>query len=266
VNLYATWGKVEGFNVHWDDHDVFVVQIAGSKRWQVFAPTRPWPTERDAEPAPPPDTPPSAEPLLGPGDVLYLPHGWWHVANAEDSPSLHLTIGVRPPSGIDLLDHLVDLLRQHEPVRRRLPRFETDGSAEDYVAAIAALVEKTLSAQTLHDYLRYVDGQKPTRLAVSLPYSAEDAGGLSVPADTTLAFVAPTAVIEEFPDRTVLRAAGRSWTFRPTTVAPMLRHLADGDAFTIGELSRVPASSGLTGAQIAVLVGELIRAGLVGVV
>jgi ribosomal protein L16 Arg81 hydroxylase len=30
VNLYATWGEVEGFNVHWDDHDVFVMQVAGS--------------------------------------------------------------------------------------------------------------------------------------------------------------------------------------------------------------------------------------------
>jgi hypothetical protein len=47
VNLYATWSEVEGFNVHWDDHDVFVLQVAGSKSWQVFAPTKPWPSERD---------------------------------------------------------------------------------------------------------------------------------------------------------------------------------------------------------------------------
>jgi Cupin superfamily protein len=145
VNLYASWSAVEGFNVHWDDHDVFVMQVAGSKRWQIFAPTQPWPSERYATRPRPPESPPVAEVRLDAGHLLYIPHGWWHVANAEEGPSLHLTIGVKPPSGIDLLDYVLGLVSEHEPVRRRLPRFDSDGSAEEYVTTLAALVEKALN-------------------------------------------------------------------------------------------------------------------------
>jgi len=265
VNVYATWGAAEGFNVHWDDHDVFAVQIAGSKRWQIFAPTLSWPLEGDAEPAQPPESPPVAEVLLDSGHLLYLPHGWWHVANTEDSPSLHLTIGVRPPSGSDLLNYVVARLRQHDQVRRRLPRFEAEGSVEEYVSALADLVGKTLNVQSLHDYLRYLDSQEPSRLAVSLPYSVEETAGQSVPADATLAFLAPTAVLEEFPDRVVLHATGRKWTFRPPVVAPLIRYLSDADGFTVDALLRV-RDQDLSDAQVRALVGALIKAGIVGVV
>ncbi|MEU9485398.1 cupin domain-containing protein [Streptomyces decoyicus] len=35
VNLYASWTPKEGFGVHWDDHDVVVVQLEGAKRWKL---------------------------------------------------------------------------------------------------------------------------------------------------------------------------------------------------------------------------------------
>src|SRR6266511_1480125 len=35
VNLYAGWHKNRGFDLHWDDHDILVLQVAGSKRWEV---------------------------------------------------------------------------------------------------------------------------------------------------------------------------------------------------------------------------------------
>ena len=35
VNLYLIWGDSHGFNTHWDDHDTFIVQVAGTKHWQV---------------------------------------------------------------------------------------------------------------------------------------------------------------------------------------------------------------------------------------
>ena len=41
VNAYLTPPNAQGLDVHYDRHDVFVLQIAGSKCWRVFgAPTR----------------------------------------------------------------------------------------------------------------------------------------------------------------------------------------------------------------------------------
>jgi len=59
VNAYAGWRHSNGFNVHWDDHDVFILQVAGRKRWTVFGSTRrAYPlknvVETDTEPPRPP--------------------------------------------------------------------------------------------------------------------------------------------------------------------------------------------------------------------
>ena len=32
VNLYASWRERRGFGMHWDDHDVLVLQVSGRKR------------------------------------------------------------------------------------------------------------------------------------------------------------------------------------------------------------------------------------------
>ncbi|WSC07830.1 cupin domain-containing protein [Streptomyces scopuliridis] len=40
TNLYASLTAREGFGVHWDDHDVIVIQIDGAKRWKLYGPTR----------------------------------------------------------------------------------------------------------------------------------------------------------------------------------------------------------------------------------
>ncbi|NVI90305.1 hypothetical protein HUX53_24190, partial [Actinomadura sp. BRA 177] len=39
VNAYASWTAKEGFGVHWDDHDVIVLQVSGAKRWRIYGPT-----------------------------------------------------------------------------------------------------------------------------------------------------------------------------------------------------------------------------------
>lgn len=47
----------EGFGTHWDDHNVIVVQVEGSKHWRLYGPTRSAPMHRDtAQPEPPPSS------------------------------------------------------------------------------------------------------------------------------------------------------------------------------------------------------------------
>src|SRR5260221_2329994 len=45
VNLYASWRTDQGFPLHYDDHDTVILQIAGSKHWEVYRPTLLYPLE-----------------------------------------------------------------------------------------------------------------------------------------------------------------------------------------------------------------------------
>ncbi|GAA2756902.1 cupin domain-containing protein [Actinopolymorpha rutila] len=124
VNMYLTPAHAQGFSAHFDDHDVFVVQIGGRKRWRLYPTVRELPLRfetltRDAED----HQEPSAEYELCAGDTLYLPRGTIHEAFTDsDQPSLHLTIGLEVFRWADVLARAVrDCARDHLPLRRALP-------------------------------------------------------------------------------------------------------------------------------------------------
>src|SRR5690349_20191656 len=76
---------------HSDPTDVYVIQLEGTKRWQI------WPTPQVRRPGDDkysfPSLPdPVLDVSLQPGDVLYVPHNTPHRASAEGSVSLHVTV------------------------------------------------------------------------------------------------------------------------------------------------------------------------------
>jgi len=105
----------EGFAWHYDCQHVFILQIAGSKRWEISArpgveaPPLATPLDLLRDPAVqdaarrvgldirPPDQLDILERLLSPGDALYLPPGVWHRAFAG-SYSFALTLTLHPLS------------------------------------------------------------------------------------------------------------------------------------------------------------------------
>jgi hypothetical protein len=56
VNSYSGFGASHGFDLHWDDHDVFILQVAGRKQWKVYGMTRRFPLASDVESAEAPPT------------------------------------------------------------------------------------------------------------------------------------------------------------------------------------------------------------------
>ncbi|WP_019063020.1 cupin domain-containing protein [Streptomyces prunicolor] len=144
TNLYASWTAREGFGVHWDDHDVVVIQVDGSKRWKIYGPTRTAPMYKDTEEPEPPPEKPLTEVVMRPGDLLYLPRGWWHsVAASEGEHSLHLTFGIQTTTGAQLLSWLADDLRRHDVVRLDLPVF---ASTEEQAAYLERLRREVVAA------------------------------------------------------------------------------------------------------------------------
>ena len=102
INSYISFGRGKAFKPHWDNHDVIVVQVHGSKRWRSFGVPDPPPTRkhRDGDPVP---AEVQWEGMMRAGDVLYLPRGEVHEAELETADAVHLTIGIKPQRGDDFL-------------------------------------------------------------------------------------------------------------------------------------------------------------------
>ena len=121
ANIYLTPPDAQGFRVHFDTHDVLVLQVSGRKAWRVWdhipyaAPTRHTPWANNATP--------EGEPhalLMSPGDVLYLPRGVMHEAMVQqgEEPSLHITIGLMEAGMGEMLRALLDEMEGEEPALR----------------------------------------------------------------------------------------------------------------------------------------------------
>lgn len=95
ANLYLTPRGAQGFPVHYDSHDVIVVQCEGRKRWRLYDAPAPLPMRGERFIAGATTAGPVREELvLEPGDALYVPRGLMHDAvAADDGLSLHVTVG-----------------------------------------------------------------------------------------------------------------------------------------------------------------------------
>jgi hypothetical protein len=137
ANVYLAVGDTDGFNLHWDDHDVIAVQLSGEKSWEVRGPSRPAPMYRDAER----NLTPSEEVLwrgsMRAGDVMHIPRGFWHTAtrigSGHDGHSLHVTFGLTKRTGVTWANFLSDAARADEEFRTDLER--SDGTAAGDVLA-----------------------------------------------------------------------------------------------------------------------------------
>ncbi|KAB8332156.1 cupin [Scytonema tolypothrichoides VB-61278] len=174
VNAYCSWPQKQGFSSHYDTHEVFILQIDGTKQWYVFRDTIKYPLpEQKSSSFSPPEGEAYLSCTLKPGDVLYIPRGHWHYAVAVDEPSLHLTLGVHCKTGVNFLEWLVNELRQQEEWRKSMPlRVETE-AVENYVDSLIEKLSKHIDHSNLSDdYMNYLDGLGKASAPYSLPYQA----------------------------------------------------------------------------------------------
>ena len=164
ANIYVSPGNGEALGVHYDGHDVLVLQCVGSKRWRLFAPGEDAPRlpRRLAQRHDPARHRPGelmAEASLAPGDVLYVPRGTMHDAVVEDEASLHLTFPIRTPTWGELALSALQLAMEKDvALRTAVPyAMRADPARADPAAApamIRELVAEGRLAQTLGEYER----------------------------------------------------------------------------------------------------------------
>ncbi|WBC17948.1 cupin-like domain-containing protein [Micromonospora sp. WMMA1998] len=247
VNAYLTPAGSQGFATHYDTHDVFVLQVDGRKHWRIHPPVlvdplerQPWGGRAD-EVAATADGRPALDVVLEPGDALYLPRGWLHSAQAQESSSLHLTVGIRALTRYAVVEELLGLAAEDARLRADLP-FGIDLADPDAIEP-----ELTETVEALRDWLLRAD---PAAVAARLRARVWPAAR---PAP-----IRPLAQAEALarldPDSRVAVRAGSRWQLAPTgdgtvvlrlfdrtltlpgTCEPALRALLTGEATRVGDL------------------------------
>lgn len=233
VNLYASWVERRGFGVHWDDHDVLILQVAGRKRWRVYGETRPAPLHRDLATPAQPAGEPVWDGVLEAGGLLSVPRGHWHDALAGGEPSLHLTVGILRSTGIDLAEWLTDRLRGVELFRRDLPR---PAGAEERRERSRRLREALLerwSDDLVDEFFAARDAHARPWPRLGLPWGIVDR---ELSGDRVLQATLPRPLpLLPHPEGVELRALSRSWVF-DATARPMLELALDGRAHPVAQL------------------------------
>ena len=124
TNIYLTPPNSQGFKTHYDDHDVFILQIAGEKKWRLYQKPieNPYkgekfkPGEYDAGEI-------DKEITLKAGDCIYIPRGLMHdAASHTDETSLHITVGLLVKKWADLmLEAMSEVALRNPKFRRSIP-------------------------------------------------------------------------------------------------------------------------------------------------
>jgi ribosomal protein L16 Arg81 hydroxylase len=256
VNLYASWRRDHGFNVHWDTQDTMILQVAGRKRWKVWRPTRPWPFRDDVE-----DTtlPPTDEPIwdqtLEPGGMLSIPRGWWHVASPLDEPCLHLTVTTKNLNGIDLLHWLAERMKSSEAARMELPVVATAQERAAWLERVRADLLAVWDDALIDRYLADADSKAIPRPHISLPADA-DPNRTRLRKTTLLELAVPRDLHFSVHNGSVdCHAKGMSWRM-DTDVAEKIRRFNDRRPHTMDELAPTP------NVRVTALVGALVMQGV----
>lgn len=154
ANVYISWQSHKAFPAHFDTHDVWAVQVEGEKTWNVWEGRAEWPIPHPAfrslgqahhEQA---KGKLRGKVLLKPGDLLYLPRGWYHDALAEAPASVHIAYGVHAPLGMDLMNMLVERVLYEPAFRQPLPRQDGTPAARFALTSRAAQLGQRLSELT----------------------------------------------------------------------------------------------------------------------
>lgn len=224
VNTYVTTGTAAGFDLHWDDHDVIVVQLAGEKSWEVRGQTRIAPLYRDADPNSEPSKDIVWAGTMQPGDVMHIPRGYWHQAtrtDCGDGYSLHVTFGFMKRTGIDWLSWLADHARESEAFRHDLDRWGGFDAQVAQELALHAELAALLRSYRPDTYLAARAQEQP-------PHRHVATWGVFGPPSRVVCVTDFPPMMEQYGETVGVVAAGKRLTFTARAEPALLLLLSGG--------------------------------------
>jgi ribosomal protein L16 Arg81 hydroxylase len=263
TNLYAGWRTQKGFKVHWDAQEVFVLQLSGRKRWQVFAPTRPAPLTDDSEPAQPPTVPPIWEGILNDGDLLYIPRGFWHVATPLDEPSLHVSVSAQPATATEFLAWWMRILRGYPEARASLTQMENPQTRQQFVARLLTLIEASGAGDPLGQFLGAQKASRRTSPRIRLPLAPMEQHKPLTGATRIRLTVQNALHVEKEPGEPMAKffAAGTYWFIQPEFI-PAFQRLSGHESVPFQDLAAMLPGRQLVG-MLASAIDAMAQAGLI---
>jgi ribosomal protein L16 Arg81 hydroxylase len=173
VNAYFSFSRGGAFKPHWDRHDVLIVQVHGHKTWKIWDAKLKNPIERSHE-ATHDITDATCEQLeLSPGDVLYVPRGEPHAASVSGGGSVHLSIGLDCPNGLEILQQLNHAAVQDDFLRSNLPPREADARLRHHEVELKTRLHRLVDTLDIRKFLEEGDASRPPIRQVSLASSEE---------------------------------------------------------------------------------------------
>ena len=143
TNAYLTPTESQAFPMHYDIQDVFILQIFGSKKWQIFPDVdNQHPIDFSYENIIDDIKKQSLEGTtitLKAGDLLYIPRGMVHEVNTNDECSLHLTISVVNFTIFNFLEKSLNILKNNNLYFRNNLNNLTD--IQDYKENIISFIK-----------------------------------------------------------------------------------------------------------------------------
>ncbi len=234
ANLYMTpGGGAQGFAAHYDSHDVILVQCVGAKHWRLYDSPSGLPmrgerfdakaTKAGAQ---------TAELLLQPGDVLYIPRGLMHDAVAVgDQPSIHVTVGFHAFRWSEVLLEALAAVAIDDPSLRAgvpLGTFGARGTTDDVAATLRAKALAAAAAMRWEAVAPRMRSQFEAEHKEELRGLVADAVATLGPDSRFVRRAGARTAVDVGDTRLTLTVNGRS-TEWPAAVAPMLRAALEAD-------------------------------------
>lgn len=235
VNAYICTRESWAFGLHWDNHEVFAMQVTGAKRWRVQPPTVANPVRDPRFEVPAPrggDDQQSFD--MEDGSVLFVPRGWWHEVTTLTAPSIHLSVSVPLPRANALITSMLAMCECDELFREDVP---VHGGLEAQQVYRRALAEAVLSWIDAVDFERVLDRASVERDPGRSSLPTTGVAHPSPQREWSVAFRAATdPELTGRPDGTVLmRLDDTLWTL-DSGAGSLVDQLVTREELTVGDL------------------------------
>ncbi|MEM7071046.1 MAG: cupin domain-containing protein, partial [Pseudomonadota bacterium] len=126
-NLYCSSKACQAFDTHCDTHDVLAVHFIGEKIWTLWQNRAPHPINHSHFKNQEQSYIDRArgdhytQIKMQPGDLLYIPRGWYHDALASDEYAVHIAFGMTSIIGLDMIDMIYQTMLEQQIFRKNIP-------------------------------------------------------------------------------------------------------------------------------------------------
>ena len=263
ANVYYAPPGGSCFPIHHDVNDVFALQVAGTKRWDIYRPILELPlSDQGSYEALKPETE-ARELELAPGDVLYCPRGFPHLVYSTTEPSFHISLASYPYTWTDAIVRAVSAACRTDPAfRASLPRHFLEGQPRPSdLQHFAQLTKKAAELASFAPAAAAIAEEFVRSRPLAAPGLREQERAARELSLESLAERRPDAIyMLQKGSQTVRLVHNNTAIDLPASVLPALEHVLTAGAFRIAALP-----GGLEEEDKLELIRTLIRQGLLTV-